>query len=139
VIDAGWTFNQVMVFVATAESSSPDKTRSNMGHQTLYEGLAFVWVRVTANARAEGIARQLTEACGWEAPPDYVVRDRDCVYGEAYVQRLRAMCIRDRPTAPRLPWQNAYAERPIGSIRREVLDHTVLLGERRLRHLLHRA
>ncbi len=85
---------------------------------------------------AEWIARQVTEACGWEAAPDYIVRDRDCVYGEAYVRRLRAMGIRDRPTAPRSPWRNAYAERLIGSIRREVLDHVVVLGERHLRQVL---
>src|SRR6266481_7754470 len=78
----------------------------------------------------------LTEACGWEAAPDYIVRDRDCAYGEAHVRRLRAMGIRDRPTAPRSPWQNAYAERLIGSIRREVLDHVVVLGERHLRQVL---
>jgi transposase InsO family protein len=91
---------------------------------------------VTANPRAEWIARQLTGACGREAVPDDVVLDRDCAYGEAYVRRLRAMGIRDRPTAPRSPWQNAYAERLIGSIRREVLDHIVVLGERHLRHVL---
>ena len=51
----------------------------------------LVWINVTANPTAEWIARQLTEACGWEAAPDYVVRDRDCAYGEAYVRRLRAM------------------------------------------------
>jgi hypothetical protein len=86
--------------------------------------------------RRGGPSRQLTEACGWEAAPDYIVRDRDCAYGEAFVRRLRAMGIRDRPTAPRSPWQNAYAERLIGSIRREALDHVVVLGERHLRHLL---
>ena len=96
----------------------------------------IMWLGVTANPTAEWIARQLTEACGWEAAPDYVVRDRDCAYGEAFVRRLRAMGIRDRPTAPRSPWQNAYAERLIGSIRREVLDHVIVLGERHLRHLL---
>ena len=96
----------------------------------------IMWLGVTANPTAEWIARQLTEACGWEAAPDYVVRDRDCAYGEAFVRRLRAMGIRDRPMAPRSPWQNAYAERLIGSIRREVLDHVVVLGERHLRHVL---
>ena len=96
----------------------------------------IMWLGVTANPTTEWIARQLTEACGWEAAPDYVVRDRDCAYGEAFVRRLRAMGIRDRPTAPQSPWQNAYAERLIGSIRREVLDHVVVLGERHLRHLL---
>jgi transposase InsO family protein len=92
----------------------------------------IIWMAVTASPRAEWIARQLTEARGWEAAPDYVVRDRDCAYGEAYARRLRAMGIRDQPTAPRSPWQNAYAERLIGSIRRELLDHVVVLGERHL-------
>src|SRR5450631_4326400 len=96
----------------------------------------IVWLGVTANPTAEWIARQLTEACGWEAAPDYIVRDRDCAYGEAFIRRLRAMGIRYRPTAPRSPWQNAYAERLIGSIRREVLDHIVVLGERHLRYVL---
>jgi transposase InsO family protein len=91
---------------------------------------------VTASPTAEWIARQLTEAYGWEAAPDYIVRDRDCAYGTAFVRRLRAMGIRDRPTAPRSPRQNAYAERLIGSIRREVLDHVVIRGERHLRHVL---
>jgi transposase InsO family protein len=80
--------------------------------------------------------QQLTEACGWEVPLGYIVRDRDRAFGKAYIRRLRAMGIRDRPTAPRSPWQNAYAERLIGSIRREVLDHVVVLSERHLRHLL---
>jgi Integrase core domain len=96
----------------------------------------IMWLGVTANPTAEWIARQLTEACGWERAPDYIVRDRDCVYGKAYVRRLRAMGIRDRPTAPRSPRQNAYAERLIGSIRRELLDHIVVFGERHLRQVL---
>ncbi len=96
----------------------------------------IMWLGVTANPTGEWIARQLTEACGWDAVPDYIVRDRDCVYGETYVRRLRAMGIRDRPTAPRSPWQNAYAERLIGSIRREVLDHVIVFGERHLRQVL---
>ena len=96
----------------------------------------IIWLGVTANPTTEWIAHQLTEACGWEVAPGYIVRDRDRAFGKAYVRRLRAMGIRDRPTAPRSPWQNAYAERLIGSIRREVLDHVVVLGERHLRHLL---
>jgi transposase InsO family protein len=68
--------------------------------------------------------------------PDYLVRDRDRVYGEAFTRRIRAMGIRDRPTAPRSPWQNGYAERLIGSIRRECLDHVIVFGERHLRQLL---
>ena len=96
----------------------------------------IMWLGVTASPTAEWIARQLTEACGWDAAPAYIVRDRDCAYGKDFVRRLRVMGIRDRPTAPRSPWQNAYAERLIGTIRREILDRVVVLGERHLRHIL---
>ncbi len=68
--------------------------------------------------------------------PRYILRDRDSIYGEIFKRRLRAMGIRDRPTAPRSPWQNGHTERLIGSIRRECLDHVVVFGERHLRHLL---
>src|SRR5260221_3002335 len=67
----------------------------------------IMWLGVTANPTAEWIARQVTDACGWAAAPDYVVRDRDRAYGKALIRRLRAMGIRDRPTAPRI----ALAER----------------------------
>jgi transposase InsO family protein len=96
----------------------------------------ILWLGVTAQPTAEWIVRQLTEACGWTAAPRYLVRDRDAVYGGTFIRRLRAMGIRDRPTAARSPWQNGYAERLIGSIRRDCLDHVVVLGERHLRHLL---
>jgi transposase InsO family protein len=96
----------------------------------------ILWLGVTAHPSAEWVARQLTEACGWEWNPNYIVRDRDRVYGEIFTRRLRAMGIRDRPTAPRSPWQNGHTERLIGSIRRECLDHVVVFGERHLRHLL---
>src|SRR5271154_4095176 len=65
-----------------------------------------------------------------------MVRDRDAVYGDIFIRRLKAMGIRDRPTAARSPWQNGYAERLIGSIRRDCLDSVVVFGERHLRHLL---
>src|SRR6476659_26412 len=92
----------------------------------------IVWLGVTTSPTSEWIARQVREACGWEPVPDYLVRDRDRVYGQAFARRLRAMGIRDRPTAPRSPLQNGYAERLIGSIRRVV----VIIGERHLRHVL---
>jgi transposase InsO family protein len=85
---------------------------------------------------AEWVARQVVEACGWERAPRYLLRDRDRTYGEVFPRRIRAMGIRDRPTAPRSPWQNAYAERLIGSIRRECIDHIVVLGDRHLHHIL---
>jgi transposase InsO family protein len=90
----------------------------------------------TAHPSAEWISRQLTEAFGWEEGPCYLVRDRDGVYGEVFTRRVRAMGIRDRPTAPRSPWQNGHCERLIGSIRRECLDHMVVFGERHLCRLL---
>jgi transposase InsO family protein len=68
--------------------------------------------------------------------PLYLVRDRDGAYGEAFIRRIRAMGIRDRPISARSPWQNGYAERLIGSIRRDCLDHVVIFSERHLRHLL---
>jgi hypothetical protein len=95
-----------------------------------------LWFGVTAHPNAEWIANQLTEACGWEQAPRYLIRDRDGAYGEIFIRRLRSMGIRDRPTSPRSPWQNGYAERLIGSIRRECLDHVVVFGERHLRHVL---
>jgi hypothetical protein len=96
----------------------------------------ILWLGVTAHPTAEWISRQLTEAYGWKVEPRYIVRDRDAVYGDVFIRRLRAMGIRDRPTAARSPWQNGYCERAIGSIRRECLDHVVVFGERHLRHLL---
>jgi transposase InsO family protein len=91
---------------------------------------------VTAHPTAEWVARQLTEACGWDGTPEYLVRDHDSVYGAIFTRRLRAMGTRDRPIAPRSPWQNGYAERLIGSLRRECFDHVIVFGERHLRHIL---
>ncbi len=65
-----------------------------------------------------------------------MMRDRDGCYGRAVTKRLAAMGIRDHPTARRSPWQNGHAERLIGSIRRECLDHIVVFGEAHLRHIL---
>jgi transposase InsO family protein len=96
----------------------------------------ILWFGVTAHPTAEWIANQVTEACGWEQAPRYLIRDRDGAYGEVFIRRLRSMGIRDRPTSPRSPWQNGYAERLIGSIRRECLDHVVVFSERHLRHML---
>jgi transposase InsO family protein len=93
---------------------------------------------VTAHPTAEWVARQLTEAFPWDTAPGYLVRDRDAVYGDVVRRRLRALGIRDRPTAPRSPWQNACVERLIGSIRRECLDHVIVLGEAHLHRIVSR-
>jgi transposase InsO family protein len=96
----------------------------------------LVWINVTANPTADWIARQVTEAFPWDQAPQYLIRDRDASYGYVVTRRLAAMGIRDRPTAPRSPWQNGHIERLIGSIRRECLDHVVVLGEAHLRRVL---
>jgi len=95
----------------------------------------ILWLGATTHPSAEWVSRQL-EAYGWEQGPRYLVRDRDSIYGDVFIRRLRAMGIRDRPTTPRSPWQNGYCERLIGSIRKECLDHVVVFGERHLRYLL---
>jgi transposase InsO family protein len=96
----------------------------------------LLWVGVTAHPTAEWIARQFTEAYGWRDAPHYLVRNRDRVYGSEFIRRIRAMGIRDRPISAHSPWQNGYAERLIGSIRREYLDHVVVFSERHLANLL---
>jgi hypothetical protein len=74
----------------------------------------LVWINVTANPTAEWVARQITEAFPWDEAPYYLIRDRDRIYGSVVTRRLRAMGIRDKPTAPASPWQNDFAERLIG-------------------------
>jgi transposase InsO family protein len=96
----------------------------------------LVWINVTTNPTAEWIARQITEAFPWNEAPRYIIRDRDRIYSAVITRRLRAMGIRDKPTAPASPWQNGFAERLIGSIRRECLDHIVVFGEAHLRRIL---
>jgi len=96
----------------------------------------LVWIGVTNSPTAEWIARQLTEAFPWDSAPGYLIRDRDRVFASVVFQRMRAMGIRDKPIAPRSPWQNGYAERLIGSIRRECLDHIIVFGEAHLRRVL---
>jgi len=91
---------------------------------------------VTEHPTAEWTARQLLEACGLEESPRFLIRDRDSVYGERFSRRARMLDIREVVIASRSPWQNGYAERVIGSIRRECLDHVVVLGERHLRAIL---
>ena len=69
--------------------------------------------------------RSVTDAFPWDEAPRHLIRDRDGAFGSAYTRRIRAMGIRDHPTAPRSPWQNGHVERLIGSIRRECLDHLI--------------
>src|SRR3982074_279538 len=96
----------------------------------------LVWIGVTTNPTAEWVARQITAAFPWDSAPRYLIRDRDRIYGTVVTRRLRAMGIRDKPIAPASPWQNSFAERLIGSIRRECVDHFIVLGEAHLRRIL---
>jgi transposase InsO family protein len=92
---------------------------------------------VTEHPTAEWTAQQIIEAFPEETAPKYLLRDRDQIYGEDFRQRVNAMGIEEVITAAHSPWQNAYVERLIGSIRRECLDHCIVLGEKHLRRILH--
>jgi putative transposase len=91
---------------------------------------------VTANPTAEWTARQLLEAFPWDSAPRYLLRDRDGCYGEKFHETTEWLGIREVLTAPKSPWQNPYVERLIGSIRRECLDHVIVLNETGLHRVL---
>jgi putative transposase len=91
---------------------------------------------VTEHPTAGRLSRQVSEAFPWETAPRYLLRDRDASFGSDFRSRVEAMGITEVITAPRSPWQNAYVERVIGSIRRECLDHIVIFNERHLRRVL---
>ncbi len=96
----------------------------------------LLWLEVTRNPTAEWLARQITETFPWATAPRYLIRDNDGAYGYAFTGRVRAMGIRDRPISPGSPWQNGIAERLIGTLRRECLDHIIVAGESHLRRVL---
>ena len=101
-----------------------------------HERRRVVHFGVTANPSAEWTARQITEAFPWDHAPRFLIRDNHRSYGRIFHKRLAAMAIQDVPIAPRSPWQNGYVERLIGSIRRECLDHVIVLNDRHLRRIL---
>ena len=96
----------------------------------------IVHVAATFHPTAEWIGRQIVEAFPWDSAQQYLLRDRDGAYGKVFRKRVSAMGIRDRPVVPRSPWQNGCVERVIGSIRRDLLDHVIVMGEAHLRRLL---
>jgi transposase InsO family protein len=101
-----------------------------------HERRRIVHFGVTDHPTAAWIKQQVTEAFPWDTAPRYMIRDRDSVYGLIAHARIKAMGIDEVLTAPRSPWQNPYVERVIGSIRRECLDHVIVLSERQLRRIL---
>ena len=101
-----------------------------------HERRRIVHFAITEQRTSAWTAQQIREAFPWETAPRYLIRDRDVTYGAVFGSRLDALGILEVPIAPRSPWQNAYAERAIGSFRRECLDHVIVLNERHLRRLL---
>jgi putative transposase len=88
-----------------------------------------VHFNVTTNPYAEWTAQQIINAFPYEEVPRFLIRDRDEIYSVDFTERVEGMGIEEVPTAPRSPWQNPYCERVIGSIRRECLNHVIVLSE----------
>ena len=95
-----------------------------------------VHFNVTEHPTAQWAAQQITEVVPWDTAPTYLLRDRDAIYGSQFQKRVQSMGIEEVLSAPRSPWQNAFVERVIGSIRRDCLDHVVVLNERHLKRIL---
>ena len=101
-----------------------------------HERRRIVHFNVTEHPSAEWTAQQMVDAFPWDTAPRYLVRDRDQTYGAYFDTRVDGLGIEQVLTAPRSPWQNPLVERMIGSIRRECLDHVIVLDERRLKRIL---
>jgi hypothetical protein len=101
-----------------------------------HERRRIVHFNITEHPTAQWTSQQIVEAFPWETAPRYLLRDRDSIYGACFQERVRHMSIEEVKIAPRSPWQNPYCERVIGSIRRDLLDHVIVLNDRHLRRLL---
>ena len=96
----------------------------------------IIHFNVTEHPTAQWTAQQMVEAFPWETAPKYLLRDRDSIYGACFRRRVHSLNMEEVCTAPRSPWQNPFVERLIGSIRRECLNHVIVLNERHLRSIL---
>ena len=101
-----------------------------------HERRQIVHFGVTANPTMAWVAQQIQEAFPWGTAPRYLIHDRDGAYGQSFRSTVTAMGVEEVVTAPRSAWQNPYVERLIGSVRRECLDHSIILYERHLRRIL---
>jgi putative transposase len=101
-----------------------------------HERRRVVHFNVTENPTAHWTAQQIIEAFPWDTAPRYLLRDRDAIFGISFRRRVESMVIHQVLSAPRSPWQNPYFERLIGSIRRDCLDHVIVLSECHLRRTL---
>ena len=113
------TFRVFFVFIVLAHD------RRRVIHFNVIEQPTAAWT-----------AQQIVEAFPWDTAPRYLLRDRDGIYGDYFRRRVSGMGIDEVPIAPRSPWQNPYVERMIGSIRRECLDHMIVLNEQHLRRII---
>jgi putative transposase len=95
----------------------------------------IVHMHVTEHPTAQWAAQQVVDAFPWETTPRHLPRDRDCIYGDAFRQRVGHMGIEEVLIAPQSPWQNPHVDRVIGGIRRDLLDHVIVLNARHLRRL----
>lgn len=102
----------------------------------LHENRKIVHFNITANPTAEWTAQQIVEACPWDTVPKYLLRDRDGIYGDYFQKRLKDMGIVEVKTTPKSPWQNPYCERVIGSIRKDCVNHLIVLNAAHLKSKL---
>jgi transposase InsO family protein len=102
----------------------------------LHDRRRVVHFSVTTRPTAVWVAQQLREAFPYDQAPRYLIRDRDAIYGAEVRRCLKNMGIEEVVIAPRSPWQNPFAERLIGTLRRELLDHVIVLNERHLHRLV---
>jgi hypothetical protein len=96
----------------------------------------IIHFNITEHPTAQWTAQQIVEAFPWDTAPRYLLRDRDSIYGAAFQTRVGNLGLEEVKIAPQSPWQNPYCERVIGSIRRDALDHVIVLNERHLRRVL---
>ena len=104
----------------------------------LHDRRKVVHFNVTASPSGPWATQQIIEACPFDEAPRFLLRDRDSIYDGRFRRRVRGMGMEEILIAPRAPWQNPYVERIIGSIRRDCLDHVIILGECHLRKILSR-
>ena len=93
-------------------------------------------IAVTMHPTADWVRQQLREAFPWDSAPRFLHRDNDGIFGKSVTDTIKAMGIEDVPSAPRSPWQNPYCERVVGTLRAELLNHVIVLGEGHARQLL---
>ena len=120
----------------TSSPRDPHRPRAVRARLLTHHRRRIVHLAVTEHPTAAWTAQQIIEAFPNDTAPQWLLRDRDAIYGDACRRRVAGMGITEVITSPSSPWQNPYAERLIGSIRRECLDHVIVLGERHLRRLL---